>query len=555
MRRWLDQIVARLAWMHADRVYQTFLRAIRNPKPVEARSLRTTLEQVRGSEFARQYDLHSVRSRDDLRKALPIFTYEEIRPYIDREALGQRGTLLNPHIPIEMFATSSGTTDRRKLIPVTPAFVSDYRRGWNTFGLKLLRDHREAFLRDILQISSRMDEDQTPTGIPCGAITGLLARTQKKIVRRYYVGCSDIALLDEPGARYYTLMRLGAQRDVSFAVTANPATLIRLAQTANEQVEHLIRDIHEGTISDALVSNAAVRERLSAKLKKDPQRARELENLVQTHGRLRPADMWKLSVVVCWQGGSLSHYVDRVRDWWGEIPIRDPGLIASEGRVSLPLGNDTAAGPIDPSAGVFEFIPLADADKPQPATLWPDEVVVGEKYVIVLSNPSGLLRYRLDDVVQVTGWEGRVPMVEFLHRAGRVASVAGEKLTENQVVSAVRMACENLGRPAFEFIAAPVWGDPPQYRISAVAQTDSELAGAIDSALCAQNDEYASRRKSARLGPLLLRPIPADVVHQLDNKLVIHRGIRAEQYKRPTLLTDLNSDEELLEPSTHRLNS
>lgn len=551
--RWLDQIIARLAWLHADRVYQTFVRAIRKPGQVEARSLKSALYQVRGSEYAKQYHLDRVKNRNDLRSALPLITYEDVRAYIDREAAGERGVLLNPRVPIAMFATSSGTTDRRKLVPVTPAFVNDYRRGWNTFGLKLLRDHPDAFLRSILQISGRMDEGTTPSGIPFGAITGLLARTQKKIVRRYYVGTQELAHLDEPNARYYTLMRLGAQRDVSFAVTANPATLIRMAQTANDEVEHLIRDVHEGTLAPSIVPNAEMRQALTANVKADPARARQIESLVGHYGRLRPADLWKLELVVCWQGGSMGHYLERVRDWWGPLPIRDPGLIASEGRVSLPLNNNTTAGPIDPSAGVFEFIPLEDAEKEQPRTLWYDEVITGEKYVVVLSNPSGLLRYRLDDVVQVTGWEGRVPVVEFLHRAGRVASVAGEKLTENQIVAAVQAACSTLGRPGFDFIAAPVWGDPPQYRVSAVTQPDAALAEAIDAALCNQNDEYASRRKSARLGPLLIRAIPENVVHELDAELVERRGARAEQYKRPTLLTALNGDEALLEASCQRV--
>lgn len=551
--RLLDQIFARLAWYHADHVFQTFVRALRKPAQVEAHSLRTTMTQIRGSEFARQYRLDRVKTRDDLRKALPIQSYEDLRSYIEREAAGDRGALLNPRIPIEMFATSSGTTDRRKLVPVTPAFVKDLRRGFNTFGLKLLRDHKEAFLRHILQVSGRMDEGNTPSGVPCGAVTGLLARTQKKIVRQYYVGNSDLALLDEPRARYYTLMRLGAQRDVSFAVTANPATLIRMAQTANDEVEHLIRDIFQGTISEAIVPNAQMREQLSAKLEPDPVRARQIEGIVGHQNRLRPADLWNLQVVVCWQGGSMGHYLERVREWWGDLPIRDPGLIASEGRISLPLHDNTTGGPIDPSAGVFEFIPLDQADKDQPETLWYDEVITGEKYVVVLSNPSGLLRYRLDDVIQVTGWEGRVPVVEFLHRAGRVASVAGEKLTENQIVAAVNVACRELGRPGFDFIAAPVWGDPPQYRMSAVTEPDHALACAIDEALCAQNDEYASRRKSERLGPLLIRAIPAKAVQVLDEKLVERRGARAEQYKRPTLLTSLNGDEELLEANSNRV--
>ena len=64
---------------------------------------------------------------------------------------------------------------------------------------------------------------------------GLLAQTQKRIVRRFYVGRPEIAHISEPLARYYTLMRLAISRDVAFAITANPATLIRMAQIASDE--------------------------------------------------------------------------------------------------------------------------------------------------------------------------------------------------------------------------------------------------------------------------------------------------------------------------------
>jgi hypothetical protein len=54
---------------------------------------------------------------------------------------------------------------------------------------------------------------------------------QKRIVRRFYVGRPEISHVPDARARYYTLMRLGVVRDVAFAITANPATLIQMART------------------------------------------------------------------------------------------------------------------------------------------------------------------------------------------------------------------------------------------------------------------------------------------------------------------------------------
>ena len=49
---------------------------------------------------------------------------------------------------------------------------------------------------------------------------------------------------DEPG------MRLGVERDVAFAITANPATLIQMARTADERIA-LIRSLRAALVQRA----------------------------------------------------------------------------------------------------------------------------------------------------------------------------------------------------------------------------------------------------------------------------------------------------------------
>jgi hypothetical protein len=357
-----------------------------------------------------------------------------------------------------------------------------------------------------------------------------------------------VAHLRDPQSRYYALMRLGIARDVAFAITANPATLIQMARTANENSETLIRDVRDGTISERFVDDAHVQRALCAVLKPDPRRAARMEELRRRHGLLRPRDYWQLEFVACWTGGSMGHYLDRLADWWGPLPVRDVGLLASEGRVSIPLRDNTPVGVLDVTSGIFEFIPLENADADQPDTLTAREVEDGRDYVVVLTNTTGLMRYRLDDVVRVHGRMEGAPLIEFLHRAGRVASVAGEKLTENQAVAAVQAACARLSIPGFDFLLAPCWADPPFYRLNCTARLEPGFAASLDEALGQQNEEYASRRKSNRLGPMVLRQAtPADF-RALDERLQSGRRSTAEQYKRPCLLTSPGEDERLFTP-------
>ena len=429
---------------------------------------------------------------------------------------------------------------------MTPEFVREYKRGWNTFGLKMLSDHPRAVLRAILQSSGRYDESYTAGGTPCGAITGLLARTQKGIVRRYYVGVPEIAYIDEPRGRYYALARFGIVRDVAFAVTANPATLIRIAQTANEESEALIRDVRDGTICASLVNDGPLLRRLRQRLRPDAERAKQLEQFRASSGALRPRDYWSLEFLACWTGGSMGHYLQRVADWFGPIPIRDVGLLASEGRVSIPLEDGTPSGVLDIVGSVFEFIPAAESETKNPATIGVRRLDVDREYEVVLSNFAGLLRYRLGDVIRVRGWVGQAPVVEFLYRAGRVSSVAGEKLTEQQLVAAVQIACKRLGIQEFDFVAAPVWGDPPCYRLSTSTTFSIAMLDAIDAELARQNDEYHSRRASLRIGPLEARAIPHDAIQKMDARLIATRGSTAEQYKRPCLFTIVGADDQAL---------
>lgn len=541
-----EYLAKEIAGTHATWVYRRFRRALERPVYEQQQALRRALHVTRGSAFAHEHALHRVRNLADLRRALPIRNYEQYRPYIERVCAGEHTALFARREPILMFATSSGTTALPKRIPVTRSFVKDYRRGWNTFGLKVLDDHHDAILRAILPSTGRYDEEHTATGIPIGAITGLLAKMQKRFVRRLYVGRPEVAYLRGAQQRYYALMRLAVVRDVAWAITASPGTLIEMARVANEHRAALIRDVHDGTLAEWVDAGSELRATLLAGVRPQPERARELERWCVAHGVLRPRDYWRLSFLACWTGGSMGHYLERLGEWWGGVPVRDIGLLASEGRVSIPLADGESSGVLDVTAAAFEFIPCEEADTEEPRTLAAHELEVGQDYIVVLTNTTGLARYRLDDVVKVRGWDGRTPRVEFMYRAGRVASVAGEKLTENQVVAAVRAACAALGLASFDFVLAPAWADPPYYELYAARSPVAGLTDAVDTALRQQNGEYDSRRGSRRLGPVIAHHIPCDAIAAMDRRLAAARRGTAEQYKRPCLLTEPGQVEALL---------
>jgi hypothetical protein len=383
----------------------------------------------------------------------------------------------------------------------------------------------------------------------------MLARNQKSIVQRFYATPYEVAEIKDAEARYYTIMRFAAAEDIAFISTANPSTLLTLARVAQENSDQLIRDIHDGALDDSLNINQALREKLQGYLRPDPERAQELENLRKKHGKLLPQHFWDLSFLANWTGGSLKMYLPRLVEYYGTVPIRDIGLLASEGRMSIPLDDNTPAGVLDISSNFYEFVPQHEIDNldhtQESATLEGDFTVLqgcqlekGKNYYIFLTNFSGLFRYNMGDLVRITDHEGATPMIEFLSKGAHSSNVTGEKLTEKQVVDAVHKASHELAVSIDNFIMVPVWDELPYYRLyfaSAETQDRKEIirmAKIIDQTLAAHNIEYESKRDSNRLGPIDVRQVPAQLLVRRDEETLQRNQGRREQFKHRFLYNE-----------------
>ncbi len=446
-RTLLDRLKARFGRLHAQRLTRQFFRAAERATATQDELLAELITRGARGAFGREHHFRRTRGYDDFRANVPIRTYEQFSPYIERVRRGDVAALFSPNEKILMFALTSGTTAEPKYIPITPRVLADWRRGWNIWGVKSLLDHYGCFLRHIVQITSPMDDHLAPSGVPCGAITGLLAATQKRVVLRYYTAPLAVSKIRDSRAKYYAIMRLAVPKDVAWMVTANPATLLLLAKTADQHRETLIRDIHDGTLWNEMPIDGPVRAALAPRLTRDPAAARRLERIVAQHDALVPRNYWQLGYLAHWTGGTMGLYASQFPPYFGDTPSRDIGLIASEGRMSIPIDDGTAAGILAVTSQFFEFIPAEEYGTSRPTTLRSNEVVAGGEYFLLLTNSSGLYRYDLGDRVRVADFFGQAPLIEFLSRDAHTASLAGEKLTENQVVLAMQRVLADAKTP------------------------------------------------------------------------------------------------------------
>lgn len=536
--RTLLRPVAHIGSLHAGRQISAFLRAHQRTRIVQNRLLTELIRHHGGTDFGRDHGFTRIRSYEDFTSAVPVGSYETLRPYIDRVIAGQTGALFPPHHRVLMFSLTSGTTGQPKHIPVTSRFLTEMRRGWNIFGLSALRDHPDAWLRPILQISSPIQETLSPTGLPCGAISGLLAQTQKRIVRQMYVVPPAVATIPDPLAKYYTTLRCAIQRNVALITTANPSSTIRLIEVGQAHCEQLIRDIADGTLTPP---GPPGEHAAALQFRPNPKLARRLSQGVQRDGVLLPRHFWNVSFLANWTGGTLKLYIPRLRELFGDVPIRDIGLLASEGRFSMPMADDTA-GLAEITANVLEFIPDSEYGSDNPPALRADEVEIGGEYTLVVTNWAGLWRYNMDDRVRVVDKLGQSPLLEFLSRGKHTANITGEKITEHQVVEAMRLASARARMEVHRFVMQGRFAQTPHYELRLESPTTSKarhLARCMDDALGKLNVEYHSKRDSGRLGsirPIILTP---GTLERTEAQNIQQRNGRSEQYKHQYLMTEV----------------
>jgi len=503
-------------------------------REVQRKTLQRILFLNAGSDLCRDHDLSGNLTEGSFARRMPISNYETFSPYIERLRNGENTALLGPKNFLEMFALTSGTTASTKHIPITTHFVNDYRRGWQTWGIAAFDDHPKLHNLRILQLCSDYDKYRTPSGIPCGNISGLVQQTQNPIVRSRYTVPAAAQKIDDPSLKYYySLLCSLAAEDVGLISTANPSTVLQLIKVLSQHGQQLIRDLYDGRVrcpSSEVDATLACR-----KLRT---RASQLDRILERSGSLQPTEVWPhLQLLAVWTGGSVAGYLPELRLHFPGISIRDHGLSASEGRMTIPFSDESSSGLLDIESHFFEFIPEEEWDSDQPDTLLADELEVGKLYHILLTTVSGLYRYNIHDVVECTGFRGTTPELKFLHKGAHISSVTGEKLTESQVVAAAQDVCPGV-MP--QFIVSPHWDNPPGYIVWVEAADQDFPFNRFDLALQSQNIEYQEKRTTGRLAPIKRQLVPAGTFQNLAQKRQSGVGGSEEQYKHPWLVPELD---------------
>ena len=515
-----------------------FLRATRQPLFQQQRVLQQILDRNRETEFAQAYDFNSIMDIASFKEQVPIQSYSTLRSYIDKQIAGQQ-QVLTTEFPF-YYARTSGTTGDPKYIPVLPSSFKEHQRNLAIFSYLQYRAQRQAFSGKLLAIPGPYEEGQFESGIRFGSISGLMYTAVPAHLKEKYVVPASVFSIDDHNLKYQLILRLTLPHtNLSYMASANPTTFKKLQDELNTGREQLLDDLASGTFQQLDRLPALVRDDVMPLLMACPERAQKLKARVLTDKGLTFYDAWpNIRLVVTWTGGSCGIAVNHIKKAFpGDSVFLDLGYLSSEVQGTITLNKKDTGGIPTLMDNFFEFIEVRNYEQGRRDTLTLDELEEGQQYFIIVTTSAGLYRYFMNALVDVTGKYFKTPLLSFIQKGKGVTNITGEKLSEQQLISAM----ENLKHKHhcdIPFYLALACVEQAHYLVYIEMASDAfsmpQLADDIEKSLYSYNVEYASKRDSGRLNSLeLVRVKPGTA--EMYKRYCIEKGQRESQYK-PLLL-------------------
>lgn len=447
------------------KVLEEFKEETKRPMEKNTALLMQLLEDNKDTEYGKRYGFAEIHSIEEYQKRVPVITYDDIAPYLERMMDGEKNILTA--YTYDHFNETSGTIGVPKVVPMTDKQSAVYARYNNLLNYGILRaEVEENWMKGRGFCTSSGNCKTLKSGLTVGEASAKMADYIKggkdafdAMIRSIYTSPLE-GLNPEPGsdAKYIHCRFALMDRDVRGIITSFYSVIVLFLRYIEDNLELLIHDIETGTISEDVNLSDEVRRSLLTKIEPMPERAAELREAFR-NGTDTPwvKKVWPNFTYLIGAGGDGFEVYDRLiktHYTGGGVKNIYSGVTASEGLWSVPSGIDDFDSILAPSAAFLEFLPVeAGDDFSKIVTM--DKLEVGKVYEFVITNLSGFWRYRMSDAVMVTGMYNQTPKVQFMYRVNRTINLAEEKTTEKALQIAVENTCAEMGIDLADFSVYP----------------------------------------------------------------------------------------------------
>ena len=406
---------------------------------VSERLLMELVRKNENTEFGKRMHFDQIKSVKDYREKIPYTDYDFFSEYIDRMVKNGETNLITAD-PVVQYAMSSGSVGNPKHIPVTQANVDLYTKYTTNLAIYSISEYYAKKGQKFGKpgrgfIALEAVNKPLPDGTPRTAISSTVMKKFVKIIKYAFTSPVQVIMPDrmDLDLKYLKLLYMLKDRDCHYLAAAFMTALVDLMSYLEGNWKSIVDDIENGTISRAVNIPDEMRSELESKLKPDPKRAEELRAEFEKgfDEPIIPRILPNVMAVAAIGTGGFAAYTERMKKYSGSIPMHFLTYAASESLMAVARYPDEGEFVLIPDSGFYEFIPIDSTDEETSYTM--DQLEVGKDYEIVITNLSGLYRYRIKDVIRVTGWHNKTPKIKFVYRKNQMISIAGEKTSQEAV--------------------------------------------------------------------------------------------------------------------------
>ena len=523
-----------------------FVTKTRQVEFVQEQFLLSLLKAYQDTEFAKKYKLKEIKNVEQFRRIIPILAYSSYEPFVERIVKGEPN-ILTPD-PVIHLNRSSGSTGKQKLIPITKRSrqilnrVNQVATGFSTEAIQ----KRGNSMGKMLFTTSTLISGRTSSSIPYGTSSSGALQLNKFIHNQIFAQPSEAQQILDTVARNYVCLLFALQNPKLKIIGATfPVLALQLANYLELYAEELIHNLKSGELPSWLQIKPELRSKLEKQFSATPKRATQLQEILNTEGKLTPLLAWQdLAVVATARGGTSDFYFEKFPAYFGDTPIFGGIYASSEATFGACYDLNTDGAVLAIESGFFEFIPQEQWDMEQPNTLLATQVEVGKYYRILVTNYNGLYRYDIGDVVEVLGFYEQAPIIVFRHRVGGLLSATSEKTNEFQVIQAMREVQQEFNLSLENFCITLSEDDfPPNYLVNIelipgyLIPNPKSFLAKFDRALQQANVSYEEKRQHQVLSPPRLRILASGSFGKIRQQL-LERGIPESHLKFPHISED-----------------
>lgn len=453
------------SWVLKQRIHQMEL-FLKYPNEVQEELLMNLIRTSEGTLVGKNYDFFAIRSYQTFSERVPISTYEDLQPLIEKTRQGEQNIFWPT--PIKWFAKSSGTTNAKsKFIPVSN---------------EALEDCHYKGSKDLLCLYLNNNED---SNLFIGKSLRLGGSSQIYENNNTYFGDLSAILIEN--------MPIWAE------FSSTPSSRVSLMSEWEAKIPAIINEAKNENVT----SFAGVPSWMLVLLHK----------VLEESGKQSLFDIWPNLEVYFHGGVSFDPYREQYKKI---LPRNDFQYYeiynASEGFFAIQDLNNSNDLLLMLDYGIFyEFIPMDVFGTPQQKAVRLADVELHKNYAIVITTNSGLWRYLVGDTVRFTSLNPY--RIRVTGRTKHHINVFGEELMVENTDRAIAKTCQLTDSEIVDYTVAPIFMKNKEkgahewiVEFKKAPENPETFQKILDETLQSLNSDYEAKRyNNMTLNPLVLQ--------------------------------------------------